>query len=107
MFVMSCAVHGEFPANFTVKNETSMRLTVGETGDIGPGPHTHDATHLRAPITIDPAQASSFDIGLSPGTCEYVGLSAYDEAGRLVATLPSPICQDSAGHGNAWTIKQP
>lgn len=103
----SCGhIPSEEGGDFFVKNSTSMTLTVGEQRYVGPGATPRGAGELT-PVTLKPGESGAFFMGLSRGVCKLIGLAAYDQAGHLVATLPSPICEDEQGHGNTWTIKQP
>jgi len=44
-------------------------------------------------------------LGLAPGVCKYLVLMAYDPSGTLIATDPSPICEDKHGNGATWTVQ--
>lgn len=93
-------------SDFLVKNTTSMTLKVVMQGQ-NPNATRPPGTGGLTPVTLKPGDSVGLFIGLSRGNCKHFGLAAYDQADHLVATLPSPICEDEKGHGNTWTIKQP
>lgn len=93
-------------ANFFVKNETTLRLTVGAQGEVGPNATPPGAGGLGT-LDLKPGASSGYVLGVGAGGCKLTSLAAYDQAGHLVATFPGPICEDKNGHGGTWTIKQP
>ncbi|HEY5457075.1 MAG TPA: hypothetical protein VIJ96_16555 [Acidothermaceae bacterium] len=52
-----------------------------------------------------PGEQIGLRLGLAPSVCKYEVLMAYDPSGKLIATDPSPICEDKHGHGATWTVQ--
>ena len=52
-----------------------------------------------------PGEQIGLRLGLAPGVCKYEVLMAYDPSGKLIATDPSPICEDKHGHGATWAVQ--
>ena len=52
-----------------------------------------------------PGEQIGLRLGLAPSVCKYEVLMAYDPSGKLIATDPSPICEDKHGHGATWAVQ--
>lgn len=102
--VAGCIKIGEDGLNFIVVNHTNQTLTiVPRTQAPGQPPDSYSGG-ADQPFTLMPGASGGERDSLSPGTCLYQTFSAYDSTGKLIATDPTPICEDTHGHGGTWTI---
>jgi hypothetical protein len=101
---VTCVSGCEPGKDFWVTNATDKTLTVVSRLDVPgqqPAP-TPDVFDTR--LTLPPGEKQGVQIDLSHGVCKNITFLAYDSAGRLIDQDPAPICEDTKGHGNTWTI---
>ena len=97
-------VSGCEPANdFWVTNAANQPLTVQERYR-HPGEQPAPLSGIEERFTLQPGAKVALRLNLSRGTCVDIEFLAYDASGRLVDQDPTPICEDTKGRGNTWTI---
>jgi hypothetical protein len=105
LVVAAICVSGCEPrAGFHVTNATNQILTVQES-EQAPGQSAAPLNPADLKITLQPGQVWGLPFSLARGGCLNMTLTAYDQNGRLVDEDPTPICEDTSGHGNTWIIK--
>jgi hypothetical protein len=90
--------------DFRITNATDKTLTVVSRFDFPgqqPAP-TPDVFDTR--LILSPREKQGVQIDLSRGVCKNLTFLADDSAGLLIDQDPTPICEDTKGHGNTWTI---
>ena len=92
--------------DFWITNATGQTLTVQSRTQV-PGADADPVSPADHRFTIHPGQKVGLVLGLQPGKCKYYAFISYDRSGQLVGQDPTPICEDKAGHGNTWIIKEP
>jgi hypothetical protein len=102
--VATCATGCEPANDFSVTNATSQTLTVQERHQ-HPGEQPSPLNPGDWKATLQPGQKLGLQLDLSRGACVDVEFLAYDASGRFVDQDPTPICEDTHGHGNTWIIK--
>ena len=103
VMVATCATGCEPANDFSITNATNQPLTVQERYR-HPGEQPRPLSGAEERITLQPGDKVCLLLDLSRGTCVDIEILAYDASGRLVAQDPTPICEDTHGHGNTWTI---
>lgn len=98
--VSGCEPH----AGFHVTNATNQILTVQERTQT-PGQPAAPLNGADLKITLQPGQVWGLPFSLARGGCLNMTLTAYDQSGQVVDEDPTPICEDTSGHGNTWIIK--
>lgn len=97
-----CHLPVEGGTDFTVTNKTNQTLhfvgRVDRPGFASTGSPSDTTFHLA------PGEDFGLRTGLTRGSCIYTSFTAYDSNGHVVATDPSPICEDKQGHGGTWTV---
>lgn len=96
--VAGCHTPGENGTEFTIDNRTGTTLSIVERHQPLPGQPVAEDT-----FSVPPGR-DGVHVPLTRGHCVYVGFTAYDPTGKMVAAKPSPICEDPNGHGSTWTI---
>ena len=105
LVVTAACLNGCEPASdFSITNATSQTLTVQERHH-HPGQDPAPLSPIDKRFTLQPGAKVALQLDLSRGTCVDIEVLAYDASGRLVDQDPTPICEDTHGHGNTWTIK--
>ena len=104
LVVVATFAAGCEPANdFSITNATGQILTVQQRYQ-HPGEQPAPLSGVEKRFTLQPGAKVAFLLGLRRGTCVDIAILAYDASGRLVDQDPTPICEDTHGHGNTWTI---
>jgi hypothetical protein len=98
-----CIKIGEGGLTFVVVNHTSQTLTIVPRIVVPGEPAPLDAA-ADPQLRLRPGARDGERDSLAPGGCLYETFSAYSSTGELIATDPSPICEDTHGHGGTWTI---
>lgn len=105
LVVTAACLNGCEPANdFWITNATNQPLTVQER-DQHPGEAPSPLNPADWKATLQPGQKLGLQLNLTSGVCVDVEFLASDASGGLVDQDPTPICEDSHGHGNTWIIK--
>jgi hypothetical protein len=104
LVMVATCVAGCEPANdFSITNATNQPLTVQERYR-HPGEQPAPLSGIEKRFTLQPGAKVALLLDLSRGTCVDIEILAYDASGRLVDQDPTPICEDTHGHGNTWII---
>jgi hypothetical protein len=101
--VATCVTGCEPGHDFWITNATGETLTVQSRTQV-PGEQVDPISPADQRYTLQSGQKIGLVLGLQRGNCKYYTFLSYDASGRLVDQDPTPICEDTHGHGNTWAI---